>query len=148
LESLNELSTILKLFCNLEPGCRRFDKPEHPWSNRSDFSSLKLVDRNEIDETIDKIIAFVQKETTIILTKSIGDQDILCNSLEILLEETGMFRKFKPKWTQAQFNAKRLLKQQNIPNDVRYISAQIEDCNCIKRFKNFLASLMKKYPIK
>jgi hypothetical protein len=33
-----------------------------------------------------------------------------------------MFRKFKPRWTQAQLNAKRLLKQQSILNDVGYIS--------------------------
>ena len=121
LESLKELSTILSMFSNLEIGFRKYDNPQYAWFNRRDFSSLTFDDRKKVEETIDKISALCREKTANILSHSIDDQQVLCNALDILIEETGMFRKLKPKWVQAQYNVKRLLHEQSIPNDTTYL---------------------------
>ena len=120
-ESLNDLSKIVEQFTALEYGCRQYDNIHHAWSNRRDFSLLTYEDNKKIELTIDKIFGLLQERTTINLVHNVEEQHILCSSLDVLIEETGVFRKLKPKWSQAQHNVRRLLSKEDIPNDITYL---------------------------
>jgi hypothetical protein len=108
LKSLGELDSILEMFMNNEEGYNNFDSPKHPWACRQTFSSLGIDYRNLIDSTIDKLLA-LKKDSDIILLSSIEDQEILIDSLQILISERGFFNKLNPKRKKAYQTCERLL---------------------------------------
>jgi superfamily I DNA and/or RNA helicase/very-short-patch-repair endonuclease len=108
LKSLGELDSILEMFINNEEGYNNFDSPKHPWACRQSFSSLGIDYRNLIDSTIDKLLA-LKKDSDIILLSSIEDQEILIDSLQILISERGFFNKLNPKRKKAYQTCERLL---------------------------------------
>lgn len=120
-DSLNALLKILGLFSALEYGYRKYDNIHHVWSNRHNFSSLTYKDKEKIELTIDKISGLLQDKATINLVSNVENQYTLCSSLDVLIEETGVFRKLKPKWIHAQQDVRILLGREDIPNDSTYL---------------------------
>ena len=118
---LNKLH-IRGLFSALEDGYMKYDNAHDVWSNRHDFSSLTYKDKEKIELAIDKISGLLQDRATINLVRNVEEQHILSSSLDVLIEETGVFRKFKSKWNQAQHNVKRLLDEEDLPNDIPYLN--------------------------
>jgi hypothetical protein len=63
----------------------------------------------------------LQERAEINLVRNMDEQQILSSSLDVLIEETGLFRKLKPRWIQAQHNVRKLLSEEDIPNDITYL---------------------------
>lgn len=114
---------ILESIRNMEAACKRFDSESYPWAKRKSFSLLASSDKILIHDLIHRIITILkQANSETFIVSSFEEQSKLRQSLDVLASERGMFRKLKPKWSDAHEFAKRILKDGDFVDDLDYIS--------------------------
>lgn len=140
-----ELEQLLEIIGNLEEGCKAFDVPQFPWMRRKGFAEIGLSEGNHLTDVIDEVIRKTN-ETSMLVLPTAESQQTLINSLKILLSETGMLRRLKPRWTEAGSNVKRLLNDQNsavgdqkyVANLLTYAEAGLEFWNSLMKLSPYL----------
>lgn len=140
-----ELEQLLEVMGNLEGGCKSFDIQSFPWMRRKSFAEIGLNERNRLADVIDEIIRKTNEKSMLVLG-TVQLQQELVDSLKILLSETGMLRRLKPRWTEAGSNAKKLLNDQNaavgdqnyVGNLLIYTEAGLEFWNSLMKLTHYL----------
>jgi hypothetical protein len=127
---------------NLESACKTFDSLTYPWTNRKSFAGHGLNDKTRLLDAIDELIRKTGESKKIKILADIPQQQLLIDSLRFLATETGMFRKLKPKWGEANTTVKRLLNDHNFPtSEVDQVNTALASAEKGLDFWNSLSKL-------
>jgi superfamily I DNA and/or RNA helicase/very-short-patch-repair endonuclease len=143
---LSHLAYMIKTF---EADCKKYDYNNYQLFNRKSFSSFDYQDKQKIEEYIDKVIVLLNNSSSsnnnnnipllnvtkdnnfkIIFIKDKEEQKALIESLNILINEKGLFKKLKGNWNLAKGNVKKILSiQDNLLEDFDYLQDLIKLSN-------------------
>lgn len=109
----NLLSDLLFVVKTFENNCKKYDSPqEYPWKYRTDFSSFGYDEKSKINSIIEQLLSLISNKP-MITCSSLDEQKSLIHSFEIVISESGIFKKFKSSWTDSRSNIQRILKLDN-----------------------------------
>lgn len=136
---LSQLTYLIKTF---ESDSKKYDINNYPLLNRKSFSLFDYQDKHKIEEKLDTVISLLNSSynnnnnslnvkedynVNIIFTKDKEEQKILIESLNILVNEKGLFKKLKGNWKLARGKVKKILSlHDNLLEDSRYLQDLIE----------------------
>ncbi len=112
----NTMSTVLYKIGNLEQGFKTFDVNTHPWYQRNNFIELNLLDNSPLLLALAKLLDSLG-DTDVLICPTKERQQELIDSFQILQNEKGFFKKFKPNWIHAVNTIKNNLKSDKFEPD-------------------------------
>lgn len=141
--SYPELKQLTEAVRLLEEGCKKFDAPLYPLAHRKSFASFGMNDKIKLVDAIDELIQKVADNgLRITVLSSPSNQKSLIESLRVLSSETGLFRKIKPKWSDANNRVKVLLNDQNFQaGDTKRVNSILAEAEMGLGFWNSLSKL-------
>lgn len=92
---------------NIQTEWKKFDVSKTLIAMRKDFSLLEYFDKTRIEKTIKGLQNYLSSNRELILLDNKDSQEVLVNSLNILMSERGFLRKLKGNWQNARLAVKR-----------------------------------------
>jgi very-short-patch-repair endonuclease len=138
----HELISVLDGIKMTEIGCKKFDITTYPWMYRKSFASFSIAEKTRIVDLVSDLIQKASHNEKMIVQPDPSRQQALIESLGILASETGMFRKLKPKWSEASSTVKGLMNDQNFPaSNANRVNSALAEARRGLEFLNTLARL-------